>query len=117
MKPGVLIRLVSCLGLLLGSGHTYAAEAHGRLEVNGSAEWTQAQAEGTGSAIGGSIGKVVEGDGANSERRAGSPGQSAAGDRNATKSEEGEADESADGIGEVPVMIGECTGKRFKKCR
>ena len=117
MRSGVLIRLVFCLGLLLGSGRTCAEEAHGRLEVNGSAEWTQAQGGGTGGAVDSGIGEVVEGDGANIERSAGSPGQSAAGDGNATKPQEGEAGDSADGTDGIPVMIGECTGKRFKKCR
>lgn len=117
MKPDVLIRLVFCLGLLLGFGRICAEEAHGRLEVNDSAEWTQAQAETAGDAVDGGIGKFVEGDGADTAGDTGSPGRSAAGDRNATKPEEGEAGDSADGTGEVPVMIGECTGKRFKKCR
>lgn len=117
MKPDVSTRLVFCLGLLLGSGWICAEEAHGRLEVNDSAEWTQAQAETVGDAVDGGIVKFVKGDGADTAGDTGSPGRSAAGDRNATKPEEGEAGESADGTGEVPVMIGECTGKRFKKCR
>ena len=117
MRSGVSTRLVFCLGLLFGSGQTCAAEAHGRLEVNGSAEWTQAQAETAGDAVDGGIGKFVKGDGADTAGDTGSPGRSAAGDRSATKPEEGEAGESADGTGEIPVMIGECTGKRFKKCR
>ena len=120
MRSGVSTRLVFCLGLLLGSGQTCAAEAHGRLEVNGSAEWTQAQAETAGDIGDGGIGKLVKGDGADTADTAGdtgSPGRSASGDRSATKPEEGEAGESADGTGEIPVMIGECTGKRFKKCR
>ena len=117
MKPGVLTRLVPCLGLLLVSAQIFAAETHGRLEVNDSAERNQARAEAAGDAVDGGIGKVVRGDGANTAGDTGSTGRSAAGDRNATKPEEGEANESADGPGEIPVMIGECTGKRFKKCR
>ena len=117
MKPGVSTRLVLCLGLLLGSGQTCAAEARGRLEANASAERNLAQAETAGDAVDGGIGKVVEGDGANTAGDTGSTGRSTAGDRNATKPEDGEAGESADGTGEVPVMVGECTGKRFKKCR
>lgn len=117
MKPGVMTRLTFCLGMLLGSGQICAEEAHGRLEVNDSAEWTQAQTESTGNAVGGGVGNVVEGDGANIESSAGNPGQSAAGGGNATKPGEGEAGDSADRTGEVPVRVGECTGKRFKKCR
>lgn len=117
MKPAMLTRLTFCLGMLLDSGQICAEEAHGGLEVNDSAEWNQAQAESTGSAVGGGIGKVVEGDGENIENDAGNPGPSVAGDGNATKPEEGEAGESAGRTGEIPVRVGECTGKRFKKCR
>ena len=117
MKPGVMTRLTFCLGMLLGSGQICAEEAHGRLEVNDSAEWTQAQGASTGNTVDSGIGTFVKGDGANTAGDTGSPGRSAAGDRNTTKPEEGEAGESADGTGEIPVGVGECTGKRFKKCR
>ena len=117
MKPGVLARLTFCLGMLLGSSRMFAEEAHGGLGASDSAEWNQAQAESTGSAADGGIGKIVKGDGANIEIGVGNPGQSVTGDGNAPKPEEGEAAESADGPGEIPVRVGECTGKRFKKCR
>ena len=117
MKPDVLTRLTFCLGMLLGSGQICAEEVHGGLDVSDSAEWNQAQAESTGSAVDSGIGKVVKGDGANIESSAGNRERSAAGDGNAMKPEEGEAGESTDGTGEIPVRVGECTGKRFKKCR
>ena len=117
MKPGVLARLIFGLGILLGSGQLNAEETHGRLEASDSAEWNQAQAESTGSAVGGGIGKVVEGDGEDMHSDAGNPGQSAAEGGSAAKPVEGEASESVAGTGEIPVKVGECTGKRFKKCR
>ena len=117
MRARVLTRLTFCLGMMLGSGQICAAEAHGGLEVNDSAEWNQAQAESAGGAVESGIGKVVTGNGSDIESSAGNPGQSAAGDGNATKPEEGDAGESVDGTGEIPVRVGECTGKRFKKCR
>ena len=117
MKSKVSARLTFCLGMLLGSGQIFAEEAHGGLEASDSAEWNQAQAESTGSAVGGGIGKVVEGDGEDMHSDAGNPEQSAAGDGSAAKPVEGEASESVAGTGEIPVKVGECTGKRFKKCR
>ena len=117
MRPGVLARLTFCLGMLLGSGEMFAEEAHGGLAVNDSAERNRAQAESTGSAIASGIGKVVRGAGADIESIAGNPGQSATGDGSATKPEEGGASESVAGTGEIPVKVGECTGRRFKKCR
>ena len=117
MKPGVLARLTFCLGILLGSGRICAEEAHGGFKENESAEWSQAQAESTGSAVDSGIRKVVKGGGRNIGSDAGNPGQSVTGVGNATKPEEGEAGESVDRPGEIPVKVGECTGKRFKKCR
>ena len=116
MKSGVLLRLIFCLGIWHGSGQVSAEEANAGYKENDPAELNQAQAEGTGRAVDSGIKKVVKGDGENIESDAGNPGQSVTVDGDATKSVEEGAGERVDETGENLEKVGECTGKRFKKC-
>ena len=117
MNSSVLLRLVFCLGTLHGSGQVSSEEANAVYKENDPAEWNQAQAEGTGRAVESGIRKVVTGDGEDIESDAKNPGQSVTGDGNPTKLvEEGEG-KRGDETGEILGKVGECTGKRFKKCR
>ena len=116
MKSGVLLRLIFCLGIWHGSGQVSAEEANAGYKENDPAELNQAQAEGTGRAVDSGIKKVVKGDGENIESDAGNPGQSVTVDGDATKPVEEGAGERVDETGENLEKVGECTGKRFKKC-
>ena len=117
MKLDVVLRLTFCLGILHGSGQVSSEEANGGYKESDAAEWNQEQTEGMGRAVDSGIEKVIKGDGKNIESDAKNPGQSVTGDGNAKKLVEEGAGERVDETDENLGKVGECTGKRFKKCR
>lgn len=117
MKLGVLVRLTFCLGILHGPGLVSSEEVNDGYKGSDTTELNQEQVEGTGRAVYSGIKKVIKGDDENIESDAGNPGQSVTGDGDATKLVEEGAGERGDETGENLGNVGECTGKRFKKCR
>ena len=109
MRPGVLLRLIICLAMLHGGGHAFSEEVD-----NGegdSVEPVEPRVEGIERAAGNVVGgHDEEGGGRGPGTLVGSVGK-------AVEPVDGRAGEGADGAGGVFGIVGECVGKRFKKCR
>ena len=117
MKLCVLFRLTVCLVMFHGCGHVASEETDGRFREGGPREYPSVRdTEGQTLALG-DVEEVVEVDDRKVEGESGSAGISVRGDgKPADPLEEGTLEvfeEAGEGFGKV----GECVGKRFKKCR
>ena len=109
MRPGVLLRLIICLAMLHGGGHASSGEV-GNGEGD-SVEPVEPRVEGIATAAGNVVGgHDEEGGGRDPGTLVGSVGK-------AVEPVDGRAGEGAGGAGGVFGIVGECVGKRFKKCR
>ena len=109
-KPGVLFWLTLCAVLLLGFGHGSSEERNGKIKEIGAAAWNEEKVEGAARAVDGGVAVAVTHTDEQAEVDGAGPRKSDEGDGGAT--EPGD-----EGAGEVLVNVGECVGKRFKKCR
>ena len=117
MQSGALLRLTFCLVLLHGCGHVSSEEVSGRTGENDATEWNEQQLEGIGGAVDRVVRKVVKDHGRKVEGDGRDPEQSATGDARTTELVAEGAGEVVDEAGEIPGKVGECVGRRFKKCR
>ena len=109
-KPGVLFRLTLCAVLLLGFGHVSSEERNGIFKEIDGAKWNAEIVEGTARAVDGGVAVAVTHSDKKAEVAGADPRESDEGDARATEPVD-------EGAGEVLVNVGECVGKRFKKCR
>ena len=106
MRPGVLLRLIICLAMLHGGGHASSGEVD-----NGEGDSVEPRVEGIERVAGNVVGgHDEEGGGRDPGTLVGRVGK-------AVGPVDGRAGEGADGAGGVFGIVGECVGKRFKKCR
>ena len=114
---GAPFRLILGLALLHGCGHGASEDTNGGLGEIDVAERVVERMEGIGTAVGGNAGIVVlDCDG----KVEGECGESKALVADAGKSTEpaGEgAGDAVDEAAEIVANVGECSGRRFKKCR
>ena len=115
--PGALLRLTVCLAMLHAGGHAGAETSGGGYGASAAVELGETHVEAKGGASGGGIGFVaahgdgkVEGDGD-------APGQPIIAVGKVPGPIDEGAGEVAVGTGEVARPVGECSGRRFKKCR
>lgn len=117
LQSGVLPRLTVCLALLYGCGHAVSEEADRRLEGFDVAERVADRMEGIGTTVDGNAGIVVVDchmKVAGKCEESGPPVTEV--DKIAVPVDEG-AGEVVDEAVAVVANVGECSGKRFKKCR
>lgn len=117
MKSDVLFRLAFCLVLLHGYCHVSSAQTMDGNEEVDAVEWHKGYVQGTGRAVYRTVGTVVEGDGENVQRVGGGLANAVVGDGEATELVDEDASELVDATGEAFGAVGECSGRRFKKCR
>ena len=106
MRPGVLLRLLICLAMLHGGGHASSEEVD-----NGEGDSVEPRVEGIERAAGNVVGGYDE-EGGDRD-----PGTLVGRIGKAVEPVDGRAGEGAGGAGGVFGIVGECVGKRFKKCR
>lgn len=117
IESSVLPRLVACLALLSGCGHAVSEETDGGPGGIEPAERIAERAEAIGKAVGGDVGVVVVECDVKAEGKCGESGPSATGVGKAAKLiDEGVGDAVDEAAGFV-ANVGECSGRRFKKCR
>ena len=110
-EPGVLFRLALCAVLLLGFGHVSSEERNGKIKEIDAAAWNEENVEDAARAVDGGVAVAVTHTAGQAEVDDGAdPRKSDEGDGRATEPVDG-------GAGEVLVNVGECVGRRFKKCR
>jgi len=109
--------LVVCLILLSGGGHAVSEEADDGLGGIEPAEHIAERAEGSGKAVDGDVGVVVVECNLKGEGMCGESGSPATGVGKAAKLVSEGAGEAVDGAAGFVANVGECSGRRFKKCR
>lgn len=116
-RSSVLSRLLVWLALLYGCGHAVSEETRGGI---GETEWAGRIAErvqGTGRAVGGEGGIVVVECDVKVGKRCGEPAEPVTEVGEAASRIEGGAGGVVDDAAELVANVGECSGRRFKKCR
>ena len=116
-RSSVLSRLLVCLALLYGCGHAVSEETDRGLDEIDVAERVADRMEGTGTAVDGDIRIVVLDCDGKVEGKCGESGPPVTEvDKIAVPVDEG-AGEVVDEAVAAITNVGECSGKRFKKCR
>ncbi len=110
-------RLTLCLALLHGCGHAASEETKSGIGETGSAGRVAERVEGIGRAVDGEVAvDVVECD-VKSEGKCGESGPPVTGVGKAAKLVDEGAGEVVEGAAGFVANVGECSGRRFKKCR
>ena len=117
IESSVLPRLIVCLALLSGCGHVVSEETKSGIGEAESAGRIAERVEGIGRAVDGNFGvDVVDCDG-KGEGKCGESGPPVTGvGKSARVVDEGAAG-AADEVAGLVANVGECSGRRFKKCR
>lgn len=114
-------RWIVCLALLSGCAHAVSEETNDGLGGIEPGERVAERAEGIGKAADGAVRVVVVDCDVQGEERCGEsgelPGQLATGVGKAASLVDGGAGESVDEVAGPVATVGECSGRRFKKCR
>ena len=116
-ESSVLPRLVVCLTLLSGCGHAVSEETNdgpGGIEP---AERIAERVKGVGKAADGDVGVVVVDCDVKGEGKCGEAGPSATGVGQVANLVDEGAGGAVDGAAGLVADVGECSGRRFKKCR
>ena len=117
LQSSLLSRLIVCLALLYGCGHAVSEETDRGLDEIDVAERVADRMEGIGTAVVGNVGVVVVDCHVKVEGECGESGPPVTKvDKTAVLVDEG-AGEVVDQAVAATANIGECSGKRFKKCR
>ena len=117
IESSVLPRLVVCLTLLSGCCHAVSEETDdgpGSIEPAGR---IAERAEGIGKAVDGDVGVVVVEYKVKGEGVCGESGPPATGGGKAANLVDEGAGDAVDGAAGLVANVGECSGRRFKKCR
>ena len=110
-------RLALCLVLLYGCGHVASEEANdgpGSIEP---AERIAERVKGMGKAVAGDVGVVVVDCDVKGEGKCGESGPFATGVGKVANLVDEGAGDAVDGAAGLVANVGECSGRRFKKCR
>ena len=113
----VLSRLTLCLVLLCGCGHAVSGETNDGLEGIEPAERIAERVKGIGKTVAGGVGVVVVDCDVKAEGKCGESGPSATGVGKAANPVDEGAGDAVDGAVGLVANVGECSGRRFKKCR
>ena len=113
----VSARLAFCLVLLYGCGHAASEEAKSGIGETGSAELVAERVEGIGTAFDGDVRIVVLDCDVKVEGKCGESKALVAEVGMSTESAGESAGDAVDEAAEIVANVGECSGKRFKKCR
>ena len=117
IESSVLPRSVLCLALLSSCGHAVSGETNDGLAGIEPAERIAERVEGVGKAVDGDVGVVVVDCDVKGEGRCGESGPPVTGvGKAANPVDEGVGDAVDEAAGLV-ANVGECSGRRFKKCR
>ena len=114
---GVPARLTLCLVLLYGCGHAASEETNdgpGGIEP---AERIAERVKGIGKAVDGDVGVVVVDCDVKGEGKCGESGPLATGVGKVANLVDEGASDAVDGAARLVANVGECSGRRFKKCR
>ena len=116
-RSSVLSRLLVCLALLYGCGHAVSEETRSGIGETESEGRIVERVQGTGRAVDGDGGFVVVECDVKVERRCGESAKpvTEVGEA-ASRIEEGTGG-VVDDAAELVANVGECSGRRFKKCR
>ena len=110
-------RLILVLALLHGCGHAASGETNGGLgEIDG-AERVVERMEGIGTTVDGDVRIVVLDCDVKVEGKCGESKALVAEVGKSTESAGEGADDAVDEAAEIVANVGECSGKRFKRCR
>ena len=110
-------RLILGLALLHGCGHVASEETNGGLGEIDVAERVVQRMEGIGTAVDGDVRIVVLDCNVKVEEKCGESKALVAEVGKSTESAGESADDVVDEAAETVANIGECSGKRFKRCR
>ena len=117
MSPGVSLRLTLCLVMLHGWGGAVSEEAGGGFVESDSGEVLLVP-DMAGLSPGVEGGGIVAGrENGNAEGKDGNVAMAAERDGGTAVPAAGDAHEAVDATGAASAPVGECDGKRFKKCR
>lgn len=117
LGPGALLRLTVCLAMLHACGHAASEATTGGYGASVAMERGETHVEGMGSAAGRDSGLVVEHGDGQLAGDGGAPGQPIVEVRKATQPVDEGAGDVLGEFEEVSGQVGECSGRRFKKCR
>ena len=117
LRSSVLSRLILGLVLLHGCGHAASEETRSEVEETGSAGRVAERVEGIGRAVDGEVAVDVEDCDVKSEVKCGESGPPVTGVGKAAKLVDEGAGEVVEGAAGFVANVGECSGRRFKKCR
>ena len=117
IESSVLPRWIVCLVLLSGCGHAVSEETKGGVGETESAQRVAEHVEGIGRAVDGEVEIVVSECDVKGEGKCGESGSPVAGVGKAAKLVDEGAGEAVDGAAGLVADVGECSGRRFKKCR
>ena len=110
-------RLTLCLVLLCGCGHAASEEAKSGIGETGSAELVAERVEGIGTAVDRDVRTVVLDCDVKVEGKCGESKALVAEVGRSTESAGEGAGDAVDEAAEIVANVGECSGRRFKKCR
>ena len=113
----VLARLALCLVLLYGCGHAASEETKSGIGETGSAGRIAERMEGIGRAVDGSVGVDAVDCDVRGEGKCGESGPSATEVGKVANLVDEGAGDAVDGAAGLVANVGECSGRRFKKCR
>ena len=113
---GAPFRLILGLALLHGCGHVASEDTNGGLGEIEVAERVVERVEGIGTAVDGDVRIVVPDCDGKVEGKCGESKALAEAGKSA-ESAGGSAGDAVDVAAEIVANVGECSGKRFKKCR
>ena len=114
---GAPFRLILGLALLHGCGHAVSEETNGGLGEIEVAERVVERMEGIGTAVDGEVRIVVPDCDVKVEGKCGESKALVAEVGRSTTSAGESAGDAVDEAAEIVANVGECSGKRFKKCR
>ena len=117
IESGVLPRLIVCLALLSGCGHAVSEETRGGIGETESAGRIAERVEGIGRAVDGNLGADVVDCDVKGEGRCADSGPPVAGVGKTAKVVDEGAGGAVDEVAGLVANVGECSGRRFKKCR
>lgn len=112
-----LFRLILGLALLHGCAHVASEDTNGGLEEIDVAERVVERMEGIGTAVDGDVRIVVLDCDVKVEGECGESKALVAGVGKSTEPAGEGTDDAVDEAAEIAANVGECSGKRFKKCR
>ena len=110
-------RLILCLALLHGCGHVASEETDGELGEIDVAERVVERMEGIGTAVDGDVRIVVPDCNGKVEGECGESKALVADVEKSTEPAGEGAGDAVDDAAGIVANVGECSGKRFKKCR